>query len=220
MKIQKAITIIVFASIAAFASEAVSELGFNVGWGNPMGESVEYAQEVAPGHRFGAGAGISAAGIKAGIDYAYLFVSAKRVSPYVGGAVSIASGLSDLQVNVNSDTANYDLKGGLVIAPRAGLRIAIRRIHFYLNFGYGFTLAGGGAEYQDGSTSSSVRKFAKALGIGGVEGSGSVMRWTPCPGHGWLMFKLDPKPTSSPRGYQNILGLVSCTQGADGFFFR
>ena len=47
-----------------------------------------------------------------------------------------------------------------------------------------------------------------------------LVRWSPCPGHGWLMFKLDPKPTSSPRGYQNILGLVSCTQDADGFFFR
>lgn len=152
-----------------------NEIGFNLGWGNPFGASIEYSRSVTSNHSLGAAAGFSLAGARYGLDYKYLFNEDSKLNPYVGLAGSYATGISKVNVNVNRDSAKYELKGGTQIAPRAGLRYRAGFASLYLNTGYGIPVSGGGVRYLSGSSNSRIKSFAEIFALGGSEISGSMM---------------------------------------------
>ena len=114
-------------------------------------------------------------GGRLGLDYKYLFDGESKFNPYLGVAGSYVTGLSGVNVNVNSDTAKYDLNGGIQVTPRVGFRYRAGFANLYLNLGYGISATGGGVEYKSGSTKGSIKTAAKIFGMGGVEVSGSML---------------------------------------------
>ncbi len=170
--------IAIFAAIAAMNStardlEKQNEIGGHLGWGNPFGIGIHYARNIESNHQIGLGVGFSGSGGRYAADYKYLFNEEKDFNPYMGFAFSHATGVSEMRVNVNADTALYDVNGGNVIQPRAGFRYCAGPIGLYLNVGYGIVLNGGGVEYVEGSESESIKDFAEIIGLGGIEISGS-----------------------------------------------
>jgi hypothetical protein len=152
-----------------------SELGFALGWGSPVGAGVEYAYDITPAHNLGAGAGFSMSGARYALGYRYFFKPEKGATPYLGLALTGASGLSSVTVNVNKDSADYKIKSGVALAPRAGFRFRTRIIDWYVNTGYHIVLAGGGSEYVSGSTKRSLKDFADVVALGGLEVSGEML---------------------------------------------
>ncbi len=156
-------------------SEKKSHLGFALGWGSPVGAGVEYAYDVTPTHNVGGGLGFSLSGARYAIGYRYHFLPERGATPYAGLALTGASGLSSVNVNVNKDSAEYKMNPGLAVAPRAGFRFRTRIIDWYVNAGYHVVVAGGGAEYVSGSTKQSIKDFAEVVALGGVEISGEML---------------------------------------------
>lgn len=156
-------------------TEKKSELGLALGWGSPVGAGVEYAYDITPSHNLGAGVGFSLSGLRYDLGYRYFFMPGKGATPYAGLALTGASGLSPVTVNVNSDSAKYRIKPGLALAPRAGFRFRTRVIDWYVNTGYHIVVAGGGSEYISGSTSHGVKTFADVIALGGLEISGEML---------------------------------------------
>lgn len=151
-----------------------SELGFNLGWGGPSGNGLEYAYYLHPAHAVSGGIGFSLAGGKYALGYRYYLRPDAGATPWFGAALSSASG-APVTVTVNDEEAKYDVQPGVALAPRAGFRFRTRLISWYVNAGYHVVLAGGGADYKEGSTDDAVRKFAEAVALGGVEISGSLL---------------------------------------------
>ncbi|MCB9497051.1 MAG: hypothetical protein H6686_09235 [Fibrobacteria bacterium] len=151
-----------------------NELGFNLGWGNPFGASIQYTRALTPEHAMGAAIGLSLAGQRFGLDYKRFYKTDSKMNPYLGLAVSYAEGLSNVTVSVNSDSAKYKIKEGVQITPRAGIRYRAGFVHLYLNGGYGIPVAGGGVAYQSGSKESNIKKMAEVIQLGGLEISGSL----------------------------------------------
>jgi len=170
-------TCLAILATALFSQDASkeSEFGFNLGWGNPFGTSIQVATALTTHHSAGAGIGFSMSGVRFGLDYKYLFNVDSKFNPYVGVAGSYASGLTGATVNMNSDTAKYDFHGGVQATPRGGFRYQAGFANLYLNVGYGIPVVGGGVKYVSGSTKSSVKSAAELFGLGGVEVSGSMM---------------------------------------------
>lgn len=171
-----------FACLALLATALVSqdasqenEFGINLGWGNPFGTSIQVATAVSTQQSVGAGVGFSLSGVRFGLDYKYLFRVASKFNPYLGLAGSYASGLAGGEVYRDTDTAKYDLNGGLQATPRGGFRYRAGFGNLYLNVGYGIPVVGGGVTYVSGSTKGKVKSTAETFGMGGVEVSGSVM---------------------------------------------
>lgn len=162
---------------ALFAQEisTPNEFGVNLGWGNPFGASIQYSRALKINQTAGAAVGFSLSGARYGLDYKYLFNAESKFNPYIGLAGSYASGLSEVNVNVNADTAKYEFKGGVQINPRGGFRYQAGFANWYVNVGYGIPVTGGGVKYVSGSTKSSIKSAAEIFGMGGVEVSGSMM---------------------------------------------
>ncbi|MCD6023483.1 MAG: hypothetical protein K0Q91_399 [Fibrobacteria bacterium] len=158
----------------AQAPQKKSELGFNLGWGGPSGNGLEYAYYLQPAHAVSGGIGFSLAGAKYALGYRYYLHPDAGATPYFGAALSGASG-TPVTVTVNDEEAKYDIQPGLALAPRAGFRFRTRLISWYVNAGYHVVVAGGGADYKEGSTDDAVRKFADAVALGGVEISASML---------------------------------------------
>lgn len=153
--------------------EKQNEIGGNLGWGNPSGFGIYYARNIESNHQIGLGAGFSGSGGRLALDYKYLFAEDEDFNPYMGFAFSHATGVSEMRVNVNADTALYDVNGGNAFQPRAGFRYCTGSLGLYLNVGYGIVLNGGGVEYLEGSERESVKDFAEMVGLGGFEISGT-----------------------------------------------
>jgi|GEM_PF-3785846 len=175
MKIQ--LLVVALLAISSFSDETKqfnNELIGNLGWGNPNGMSIEYMRHITTSNAISAGIGISMAGMKYGFGYKYYFNEAETFSPFLGISASQAAGLSKVNVNVNADSSVYSVNSGSAVTPRGGLRFQKNAIRLQLNLGYGLTMTGGGVEYVSGSKLSSVQSLAKAMGVGGVEISGSA----------------------------------------------
>ena len=166
---------ILVATLFAQNTPEPNEFGFNLGWGNPFGVSLQYSRAFAIHQSAGAAVGFSMAGARVGLDYKYLFNTDSKFNPYLGLAASAANGLDEVNVNVNSDTAKYDLKAGVQITPRGGFRYQAGFANLYMNVGYGIPIVGGGVNYISGSTKSTIKSAAEIFGLGGVEVSGSMM---------------------------------------------
>jgi hypothetical protein len=115
------------------------------------------------------GVGFSLAGARSAAGYRFYFSPGKAATPFVGLSGTWASGLSPLNVRVNNDSAKYKINSGFAVAPRAGFRFRIDPFSIYVNTGYHFVVAGGGAEYLSGSTRRSVRTFAEIVAVGGFD---------------------------------------------------
>jgi hypothetical protein len=175
---KRTLTLLTFLAISTFASESKSEeneFGANLGWGNPFGISLQYIRNIETDQKIGMGIGLSAAGIKSGVDYKFLLGDGPKMYPYAGIALSYALGLSEMNVSVNTDSAKYQIKGGLAVTPRTGFCYKAGFANWYVNLGYGFPITGGGAQYISGSRAKNVEDFSKALEIGGFEISTSLM---------------------------------------------
>lgn len=164
-----------YSSFSQDAKEFSNEFGANLGWGNPFGTSIEYTRQITKSDLVGAGVGFSMGGAKYGLEYKRLFNTDSKFNPYIGVAGSVASGLSEITVRVNADSALYKVEGGSAIGPRGGFRYQAGWANLYLNVGYGVKVSGGGVEYLDGSRKESIKDFAKLMSVGGVEVSGSMM---------------------------------------------
>jgi hypothetical protein len=158
-----------FAQAFSDAPDYRNEIGGSLGWGHPYGVSVECRRFVVPSVAIGAGAGLSMSGFHYGADLRWLVLPDRMISPWAGVAYSVASGADKVNVNVNTDTATYDMKGGTQLTPRVGARFHYRHLAAYANLGYGIVTSGGGSQYRSGSTSSSVRTAAELGELGGLE---------------------------------------------------
>lgn len=151
------------------------EIAINLGWGHPFGNSVEYGVDLADGNVLGVGAGLSMAGGMYGIDARRFFRTERAINPYLGLAVSKATGVDEITVNSRSgslkDTAVYQIEGGIQVVPRAGVRLRLARLHLYLNGGYGIVVSGGGMKWVSGTDNSSTRRIVELFTLGGVEAS-------------------------------------------------
>lgn len=149
------------------------EIAVNLGWGHPFGNSVEYSVDLADGNVLGVGAGFSMAGGRYGIDARRLFRTDGPVDPFLGVAVSKATGMDEVTVSSSSgsrtDTAVYKIDGGIQVTPRAGARLRVARLHLYLNGGYGFVVSGGGMQWISGKDDSSTRRIVELFTLGGLE---------------------------------------------------
>lgn len=152
-----------------------NEFGASLGWGNPFGISVQYSRAIVSNQTVGAAAGFSMTGARYGLDYKYLFQAESKFSPYIGLAGAYASGLPEVTVNVNDDSAKYELNGGVQVHPRGGFRYQAGFANWYVNLGYGIPVVGGGVDYISGSTEKSVKSLAEMFGMGGFEVSTSLM---------------------------------------------
>jgi hypothetical protein len=159
----------------SFSSETQNEFGVNFGWGAPFGFSVEYARYIEENQLLGTGLGFSLGGLKYGIEYKYFISAGESFAPYIGIAGSYATGLPEVTVSVNQDTALYKIPAGIAIGPRIGFKYAINSANMYFNVGYGIPLKEEKPEYIEGSTKESIHDFANLLQNGGLEVSGSVM---------------------------------------------
>lgn len=171
------ITSIAILTTALFAQDDSdkNEFGINLGWGSPFGASLQYSRAIKSDQTVGAAIGFSMSGARYGVDYKYLFNAASKFNPYIGLAGSYASGLPEVNVNVNSDTAKYEFKGGVQVNPRGGFRYQAGFANLYMNVGYGIPVVGGGVSYLSGSTKSSIKSAAEIFGMGGIEVSGSML---------------------------------------------
>ncbi|MBK9576034.1 MAG: hypothetical protein IPO40_03065 [Fibrobacteres bacterium] len=168
---------ILFVSSALAQDPALrQEICVNAGWSHPLGTSLEYAADLGDGHVLGVGAGFSLAGGMFGLDARRYFQTDRPANPYLGVVVSKATGLDGFLVvseKETSDTAVYDIEGGLMVAPRLGLRISVARLRLHFNGGYGFVLSGGGVTQVSGKDNAGTRKFLEMVSLGGPEFSAS-----------------------------------------------
>jgi len=167
--------LILSCALCNFASAAENEISGNLGWGHPLGVSIQYSRIIDNANLIGLGIGFSGAGAKYGISYEYLMAE-DGWGPFGGISAAYAGGASEMNVNVNADSAVYSIHSGYTVTPRAGARYQGSTMSFQANFGYSIVLSGGGADYVSGSTSSSVKNFAELVGLGGIEISVSVGR--------------------------------------------
>lgn len=148
------------------------EVFANLGWGNPLGVSLEYAADLGGGHVIGVGGGLSLAGGVYGLDLRRYFRTDGPVAPYLGCVVSKATGIDGFKVVSNKqtrDTAVYNLDGGLVATPRAGMRISISRLRLYFNGGYGYVVTGGGKTLVSGRDDENAGRLLDLFTLGGPE---------------------------------------------------
>lgn len=146
------------------------ELGINLGWGHPLGASLEAGYHVAPADVVFGGFGFSMSGTRFGGGIKHFFRAENKLALYVGLAGAYSAGLDKVTVTSgNSDSAIFRMESGALVAPRAGLRYRAGWCNFYLNGGYGFVVSGGDVEYRSGSTKASLQDVARVFALGGPE---------------------------------------------------
>lgn len=146
-----------------------NEIGANLGWGNPLGASFEYNRKLTQGDLIGGGFGISMAGFRYGVGYKHLFFSSAKISPYIGIAAAKSSGIPEITVKVNTDSALYKVESGVSTTPRVGARLQNGNLAVYLNLGYGIIVSGGKIKFLEGERKDSLDDFASLMGAAGVE---------------------------------------------------
>lgn len=156
-------------SFAEKMDTTYNEVGANIGWGNPLGASLEYNRKLTQADLIGGGVGISMAGFRYGVGYKHLFLSDAKISPYVGIAAAKSSGIPEITVRVNSDSALYKVESGVSTTPRLGARFQNGDLAIYLNLGYGILLSGGKIKFLEGERKDSLDDFASLMGAAGVE---------------------------------------------------
>lgn len=164
----------VLCTLAYAGDGATNEVVVTAGWGAPVGIGLEIEKYIAPTFNLNMGAGLTMTGVKLSVGTKYLMAADKDVSPYIGLNFSSSSGISRLNINVDTDTAKYKINAAKILTPRAGLKLKRGIANFYLNVGYGIVVDGGGNKYRSGSTDTGVANMAALLSAGGVEISGSI----------------------------------------------
>ena len=150
------------------------ECGFTLGWGAPYGESFEVSKYLTDAHSLNFGVGMSMSGFKSGLGYKLIFKPENKFSPFFGVNLAYSTGINKLNVNVNTDTAVYKISSGVLLSPRAGLKFQATGASIYFNLGAGIPF-GGKSEYVSGSNAHGVESLAKAMSLGGIEASVTVM---------------------------------------------
>ncbi|NQT62330.1 MAG: hypothetical protein HQ556_05165 [Candidatus Marinimicrobia bacterium] len=145
------------------------ELGGIMGWGSPLGVGVEGGFYFNPHTVVTGGLGFSFSGFKAGAGVKYVLSPDKMFTSFGGMYLSSSSGLSNLNVTVNLDSAVYRIDPASLFTLRTGLRFQVGFIRVYGHLGYGFALHGGKSHYQSGSLSADVSDFARFMEPGGLE---------------------------------------------------
>ncbi|MBC8374870.1 MAG: hypothetical protein H8E26_02425 [FCB group bacterium] len=145
------------------------ELGGIMGWGSPLGVGIEGGYYFNPHSVATAGLGFGFSGFKAGAGVKYLLNPDKMFTPFGGIYLSSSSGLSNLNVTVNMDSAVYRIDPASLLSLRTGLRFQVGFIRVYGHLGYGIALNGGKSHYESGSLSEDVSDFARFMEPGGIE---------------------------------------------------
>lgn len=149
------------------------EVDLNLGWSHPFGNSLEYSVDLGGGTLLGIGGGICMAGGAYGIQARRYFALSKAVAPFLGLALSRVQGSDEVTFGAEpgkkSDTASYAIEGGVVLAPRTGIRWSPGRVRLQLNVGWGLVLAGGGSRWLSGKRDPSTDRIARLFELGGPE---------------------------------------------------
>ncbi|MBK8803543.1 MAG: hypothetical protein IPN71_16095 [Fibrobacteres bacterium] len=151
------------------------QVDLNVGWSHPFGNSLEYSVDLGGGTLLGIGGGLCMAGGSYGLQVRRYFAIPGPLDPYLGMALSQVEGMDEVtfqsETGVKSDTAMYAMEGGILLAPRVGLRWSVGSVRLQLNTGWGIVLRGGGSRWLAGMRDASTDRLAKLFELGGPEGT-------------------------------------------------
>jgi len=146
-----------------------TKIGFGLGWDYPYSAGIELSLLLNEIIDCNVGFGLGMSGAKLGIGARTFPVRNSNFSPMFGAYLYHATGLKNLNVNVNTEEAVYDITPDNAILLNTGARFRFDKGHYIIaGIGYSFPFNGGKAVYRSGSTSESVKTFANALGTGGL----------------------------------------------------
>jgi hypothetical protein len=143
-------------------------LGISTGWGAPYGWGIEYSYLLTDKLDINLGTGFSFSGPRVGVGARYYFKN-EWASPFVGANLVHTNGLYGYTVSVNGVSAQYKNFADQAFFLRGGYKLEnYNRFHIF-SIGYGFPFQNRGAQYISGSNHPSVKRFADAQPLGGLE---------------------------------------------------
>ncbi|HOX53225.1 MAG TPA: hypothetical protein PKY05_17200, partial [Fibrobacteria bacterium] len=90
-----------------------------------------------------------------------------------GLALANVQGMDEVTIDSEtgnaSDTAMYRMDGGILLAPRAGVRWSLGDFRLLAGTGWGLVLSGGGSRWLSGMRDRSTDRIARVLELGGPE---------------------------------------------------
>ncbi|RTQ45252.1 hypothetical protein EJV47_25580 [Hymenobacter gummosus] len=153
-------------------------IGLEIGWGGPYGGlGAHYARMVSRNVDINAGLGIGLGG-KIGVGARYFVRPDKQVSGYFGASVARSGRISNVDVTVNNEQANYSMNPSGVLHLRGGLRWQPGKVGLLGTVGYGLRFTGDPVVYNTtyyGQPSQQLRDVVNVLTPGGVEFSLGVL---------------------------------------------
>ncbi|GAB2959481.1 hypothetical protein GCM10027048_28620 [Hymenobacter coalescens] len=153
-------------------------LGLEVGWGAPYGWGVEYARMVSSHMDVNVGAGIGV-GAKVGVGARYFFRPERPVSGYLGLNLARTGRLSNVDVTLNQEKANYSMNPSGVLHLRGGLRWQPGSVGLLATAGYGARITGDPVVFNNtyyyGTPSQEMRDLVQIISPGGLEFSIGVL---------------------------------------------